>query len=103
MRKVYAQQTLRQTALKEWVIWADERPKVVYLLNTLSANIANGMEDPRATWDFVHLVEEDNTLLGSLNVEVGILQEFGDHRFNVLADITGLREGGAITDGKWDV
>lgn len=43
------------------------------------------------------------TLLCFLHRVVGVLQQFGDDRFDVLAHVSGLRERGAVTDGKGDV
>ena len=38
------------------------------------------------------------TLLGALHLVVGVLQQFGDHRLDVLADIASLRQRGAVAD-----
>lgn len=43
---------------------------------------------------------ESLTLLGFLNRVVGILQKFGNDRFDVLAYISRLGQGGAIADGE---
>ena len=39
-------------------------------------------------------------MLGLLHQVVGILQEFGDDGLDVLADVAGLCESGAVADGK---
>lgn len=43
------------------------------------------------------------TLLCLLHSVVGILQQFGDDRFDVLSHVAGLSERGAVTDRKRDV
>ena len=74
--------------------------EIIHLLNTLSTNVANGMEEASATGNLVNFIKEDNPLLRPLHIEVGVLQEFGYHWLNVLAHVARLRQRGAVTYGE---
>lgn len=71
------------------------------LLNTLSAYVSS--VDGFFSSDLVKLVEDNDSMLGGLNVVVGFDEETLDAGFDVLADVACLGEGVAVADSEGDV
>lgn len=45
----------------------------------------------------------DITLLSLLHIVVGILEKLGDDRLNVLPNVAGLGQGGAVTNSEGNI
>ncbi|KYN19010.1 hypothetical protein ALC57_08683 [Trachymyrmex cornetzi] len=52
---------------------------------------------------FVDLVQEHDAHLSTIHHVISVLKKLSYDTFNVLTNVTSLRESGTITDGKWDV
>ncbi|KYN37349.1 hypothetical protein ALC56_08252 [Trachymyrmex septentrionalis] len=52
---------------------------------------------------FIDLVQEHDAHLSTIHYIISVLEKFSYDTFNVLANVTSLRESGTITDGKWNV
>ena len=70
------------------------------LLNALARNIARDGQVLRLTCYLVDLVDVDDADLGPLDIEIRGRDQLEQDVLNVLADITGLGEGGCISDGE---
>ena len=72
------------------------------LLDAFPADITE-LVDPGNGSDLVDLVKEDYTGLSLVDVIVGVLEEFCHNTLNVLSDVAGHGECGAVTDGERNI
>src|SRR5262245_41139356 len=72
------------------------------LLNALSGNVPGNGRVLIFTADLVYFINVNNSVLASLDVAVGTLQQFQNDVLNVLSHITGFCEGCGIDNGKGD-
>ena len=73
------------------------------LLDALAGDVARDGDVAGLARDLVDLVDEDDALLGLLDVHVGGLEEVEEDVLDVLADVAGLGERGGVRDGEGDV
>ena len=70
------------------------------LLDTLAGDVAGDRRVFGLASDLVDLIDIDDPLLGTLDVEVGSLDQLEQDVLDVLTDIAGLGESGGVGDGE---
>ena len=70
------------------------------LLYALTGHIAGDGGVLDFSRDLIKIVDVNNTVLGTLDIVVGCLNQLQEDIFHILTHITGLSQRGGICDGK---
>ena len=74
------------------------------MLHTLAGDVPGyGAVQALFTGDFVQLIYVDDAVLGAVHIPIGGLNQPEEDVFYVLADITGLGEGGGVAHSERDI